>query len=317
MAETRDLLDIRSLHRDQIELLVHRAVDLKGAVDDGKKLPDLSGKTLGLLFFENSTRTRVSFERAAHYLNMQTSSFIEAASSISKGETLKDTILTLQNERLDGLVIRHKSSGSAAFGAQHFEGPVVNAGDGCHEHPTQALGDAMTILERKGTLEGLKVAIVGDVLHSRVARSNAWLLSKYGAEIRFVGPRNLIPINMSRFPGTVYNNLYEGIADADVLICLRLQRERMNEGLLSSLAAYARLYQVDSFAVGLAAKDCIVMHPGPINRGVEIDDEVADGPHSVVTAQVENGVFVRMAALEWVFGAAPQQVRTASKRGAK
>jgi aspartate carbamoyltransferase catalytic subunit len=305
------------MDRVEIERLVNRAIDLKKAVNSGKKLPDLSGRTLGLLFFENSTRTRVSFERAAHYLNMLTSSFIEAASSISKGETLKDTILTLQNERLDGLVIRHKSSGSAAFAARHFEGPVVNAGDGCHEHPTQALGDAMTIIERKGTLEGLKVAIVGDVLHSRVARSNAWLLSKFGAEIRFVGPRNLIPANMSKLPGTVYNNLHEGIRDVDVIICLRLQRERMNEGLLSSLAAYARLYQVDSFALGLAANDCIVMHPGPINRGVEIDDEVADGPHSVVTAQVENGVFVRMAALEWVFGAASKAATSARRGGGK
>jgi aspartate carbamoyltransferase catalytic subunit len=255
-----------------------------------------------MLFFENSTRTRVSFEQAAHYLGMKTSNFASGGSSMSKGETLKDTILTLRYERLNGLVMRHRLSGAPSLAARHFGGPVLNAGDGQHEHPTQALGDALTILERKGTLKDLRVAIVGDVEHSRVARSNAWLLSKMGAEVRLVGPRTLIPSQMALLPGKIYYDLVTGIEGADVVICLRLQKERMLEGMLSSISEYTELYQVNQESLKYAADDCMVMHPGPLNRGIELDDLAADGEFSAITSQIENGVFVRMAALYWVFG---------------
>jgi aspartate carbamoyltransferase catalytic subunit len=220
---------------------------------------------------------------------------------MNKGETLKDTIMTLRYERLDGLVMRHRASGSPTLAARFFGGPVVNAGDGSHEHPTQALGDALTILERKKEIAGLTVAIVGDVEHSRVARSNAWLLSRLGAEVRFVGPRTLIPTQTSMLPGSVFYDLAAGIDGADVIITLRLQKERMEEGMLSSVGEYAAMYQINRDNLRFAKPDCLVMHPGPINRGVELDDESADGENSVIRAQIENGIFVRMAALDWAF----------------
>jgi aspartate carbamoyltransferase catalytic subunit len=197
--------------------------------------------------------------------------------------------------------MRHRMSGAPTLASQFFGGPVINAGDGQHEHPTQALGDALTILERKGSLKGLVVAIVGDVAHSRVARSNAWLLSKMGAEVRLVGPRTLIPEQTAMLPGQVFYELDAGIEDADVVICLRLQKERMAEGMLSSVNEYSRLYQVTSRRLELADPECLVMHPGPLNRGIEIDDDTADGERSAINAQVENGIFVRMAAFHWVF----------------
>jgi aspartate carbamoyltransferase catalytic subunit len=292
------------MHREEIACLLDSAADFKTRVIDRRPIPAIERKVVGMLFFENSTRTRVSFEQAAHYLGLKTANFSSAGSSMSKGETLKDTILTLRYERLDGLVMRHRASGSATLAAKYFNGPVLNAGDGQHEHPTQALGDALTILERKGSLDGLTVAIVGDVEHSRVARSNAWLLSKMGAEVRFVGPRTLVPTpqHIGMLPGEVFHDLPSGIGGADVIICLRLQKERMQEGMLSSVGEYARLYQINRETLRYAKNDCLVMHPGPINRGVELDDAAADSDRSAITAQIENGIFVRMAALNWVFG---------------
>ncbi len=295
------LLSIRNLDKREIDALIASAADMKAKVLAKKPLPDMSQYVIGMLFFESSTRTRVSFEQAARYLNMRYANFAGGGSSMSKGETLKDTILTLRYERLDGLVMRHKSSGSPALAARFFGGPVINAGDGQHEHPTQALGDALTILERKKKIEGLRVAIVGDVAHSRVARSNAWLLSKLGAEIRFIGPRTLIPRECGRLPGSVYYDLASGIEDADVVMCLRLQKERMDDSLIGSIGEYARMYQINRSTIRYAAKDCLVMHPGPLNRGIEVDDIAADGEQSAIHAQVENGVFVRMAALHWAF----------------
>jgi aspartate carbamoyltransferase catalytic subunit len=286
----KHLLGIRHLEAGEIAELLSDAAEFKARVIEGKDVPSLGRKTVGMLFFENSTRTRVSFEQAAWYLGLRSANFASGGSSMSKGETLKDTILTLRHERLDGLVMRHKASGSPTLAARHFGGPVLNAGDGQHEHPTQALGDALTILERKGSLEGLRVAIVGDVEHSRVARSNAWLLSKMGAEVRLVGPRTLIPHQTG------------GIQDADVVITLRLQKERMQDSTLSSVNEYAKMYQVNADTLPWAAKDCLVMHPGPLNRGIEVDDVAADGAQSAITSQVENGIFVRMAALNWCFG---------------
>lgn len=298
----RSLLSIRSLDVDTINELIATAAEFKARMAEGKELPKRPDKVLGLLFFENSTRTRVSFEQAAHYLGIKTTSFTSGSSSMSKGETLKDTIYTLRYERLNGLVMRHRASGAANLAARYFGGPVVNAGDGQHEHPTQALGDALTMIERKGQLEGLVVAIVGDVEHSRVARSNAWLLHKFGAEVRFVGPRTLIPSHTGMLPGKVFFDLPTGLEDADVVICLRLQKERMEEGMLSSVAEYSRLYQVNREMLQFAKKDCLVMHPGPINRGVEVDDVAADSDRSAIRMQIENGIFVRMAVLNWVFG---------------
>lgn len=298
----RNLLGIRHLEAAEIAELLSDAAEFKARVVEGKDVPSLGKKTVGMLFFENSTRTRVSFEQAAWYLGMRSVNFAAGGSSMSKGETLKDTILTLRHERLDGLVMRHKASGSPVLAARHFGGPVLNAGDGQHEHPTQALGDALTILERKGSLEGLRVAIVGDVEHSRVARSNAWLLSKMGAEVRLVGPRTLMPHQTGLIPGRVFYDLGAGIEECDVVITLRLQKERMIDSTLASINEYARMYQVNKDTLPWAAKDCLVMHPGPLNRGIEVDDVAADGAQSAINAQVENGIFVRMAALNWCFG---------------
>jgi aspartate carbamoyltransferase catalytic subunit len=297
-----NLIGIRNLEPDQINELISLGRDFKKRVRAEESVPNLSRKVVGMLFFENSTRTRVSFEQAAYYLGMRSSNFATSASSMSKGETLKDTILTLRHERLDGLVMRHKSSGSPVLAARHFGGPVINAGDGQHEHPTQALADAVTIIERKGTIEGLKVAIVGDVKHSRVARSNGWLLEKLGAEVRFIGPRTLLPTQTANLPGAFYDELDEGLENVDVVICLRLQKERMEQGMIGSTGEYAHMYQINAERLQVADPGCIVMHPGPINRGVEIDDPTADGERSAITSQIENGVFVRMASLYWCFG---------------
>lgn len=302
----RNLLGIRHLAKEQIDDLLSLSADFKLRIVEGKPVPKMERVVVGMLFFENSTRTRVSFEQAAYYLGMKTANFNASASSMAKGETLKDTILTLRHERLNGLVMRHRMSGTPTLAARHFGGPVINAGDGQHEHPTQALGDALTIIERKGDISGLVVAIVGDVEHSRVARSNAWLLSKLGAQVRFVGPRTLIPPYPGMLPGAVYYDLATGIEGADVIITLRLQKERMTDGMLSSLSEYAAMYQINRETLKYAARNCLVMHPGPLNRGVELDDMTADGDQSAITSQIENGVFVRMASLYWAFSNGPE-----------
>jgi aspartate carbamoyltransferase catalytic subunit len=312
----KNLLGIRHLDQRQIEELLLLAGEFKIRIRNGEPV-DALRKVVGMLFFEDSTRTRVSFEQAAYYLGMKSTNFSSSGSSMNKGETLKDTILTLRYERLDALVIRHRSSGSPGLAAQFFGGPVLNAGDGQHEHPTQALADALTIIERKGHLDGLTVAMVGDIEHSRVARSNAWLLSKMGANIRLVGPRTLMPNHSGLLPGQMYHDLEEGIKDCDVVIALRLQKERMAQGLGSSVNEYSKMYGINRDKLRWAAPDCILLHPGPINRGVELDDSAADGEQSVITAQVENGIYVRMAALKWTFeGAMPgtaKRVKTAKK----
>lgn len=294
-------MSIRNLETGDISDLLDLAKDFRKSVLAGKSTQVIPKRTIGLLFFEGSTRTRVSFEQAANYLGYRVSNFAGTGSSMGKGETLKDTILTLRYERLEGIVMRHRASGSPQLATQYFCGPVINAGDGQHEHPTQALGDALTILDRKKSLKGLKVAIVGDVLHSRVARSNAWLIHKLGGEVRFVGPRTLMPSQTAKLPGSAHYDLISGIENADVIICLRLQRERMDQGLLSSIGEYRRLYQINGESLRYAARDCVVMHPGPLNRGIEIDDRAVESEHSVINDQVQNGIFVRMAALRWAF----------------
>lgn len=300
---TRCLTALRTLPDDDLRALVELGLEMKSRAEADKPLPDLSSKVAGLLFFENSTRTRVSFEQAARRLKMGTSNFASGGSSMSKGETLKDTVLTLRHEGLDALVLRHPSSGAAALAARHFGGPVLNAGDGEHEHPTQALADALTVHARKGRLEGLVVAIVGDVRHSRVARSDAWLFSKLGCEVRLVGPRTLMPNPAATLPGAMHYDLPNGIAGADVVIALRLQKERMERGLVGSLGEYRSSYGLDDDALSVAQSDVLVMHPGPINRGIELDDATADGPRSAIAEQVSNGVHARIAAFVWAFGA--------------
>ncbi len=305
-AAYRSLVAIRHLEAETLRHIVDLGAEFKQKIESGQEISGIPRRAVGLLFFEDSTRTRVSFEQACNYLGYRVINFSGSGSSLSKGETLKDTLLTLRHERLEAVVMRHKRSGVCNLAERYFDGPILNAGDGEHEHPTQALGDAMTILESKGTLTGLRIAIVGDVMHSRVARSNAWLLHKLGNEVRFVGPRSLMPAHTGKLPAEVHYDLRSGIQGADVVMCLRLQRERMADGRLSSVGEYSRLYQINRGSLRVCSPDAIVMHPGPLNRGVEIDDFTADGPKSVISQQVTNGVFVRMASLAWAFGdAAP------------
>jgi aspartate carbamoyltransferase catalytic subunit len=303
------LLSIQELDVETISSLLNSSAEMKRLTLSAGQLPQFRDRVLGMLFFEDSTRTRVSFEMAAWRLGLQYTSFGVKGSSMAKGESLKDTVLTLRHEGVDGLVIRHESSGAPYLAAKFFGGPIINAGDGMHEHPTQALADALTIQEAKGDIRGLKVAIVGDVLHSRVARSNMWLLTKLGARVNLVGPRTLMPRYPGNMPAAIHYELQPGIEDADVVMALRLQKERMNGGLISSLGEYASLYQINHRTLQYAKPDALVMHPGPINRGLELDDLVADGKNSVINQQVENGVFVRMAALAAAFTERPAPAR--------
>jgi len=258
----------------------------------------LSGRTQINLFFENSTRTQASFEIAGKRLGADVMNMSVANSSVKKGETLIDTAVTLNAMRPDIIIVRHHQSGAVDLLARKVDCCVVNAGDGAHEHPTQALLDALTIRRRKGRIEGLTVAICGDVAHSRVARSNMLLLAKLGARVRVVGPSTLLPGGIERMGVEVHRDMREGIKDADIVMMLRLQLERMSGAFVPSLREYARFFGLDEAMLAHAKPDALVMHPGPMNRGVEIDSAVADGPRSLVTEQVEMGVAVRMAVLE-------------------
>lgn len=297
---SQHLLGIRHLERSQIDELISLSAEFKQRSESKKPLPTLEGKTAGLLFFGGSTRTRVSFEQAAYGLGLRVVNFSDTPERMRENdETLKDMIVTLRQAKLDTLVIKHYAAGVPILAKRHFQGPVINAGDGAHEHPTQALTDALTIIEKKGKLKGLVVAIVGDVDNSRVARSNAWLLSKMGAEVRLVGPRTLMPCHTGKLPGTLYYDLESGIEQADVILCLRMQKARMKDGMLGSLREYAQFYQVNRHNIRLAAKNCLVLHPGPIHRGLEVDDAVADSSYSGIQQQIENSIFVRMACFSW------------------
>jgi aspartate carbamoyltransferase catalytic subunit len=258
----------------------------------------LSGRTVINLFFENSTRTRTSFEVAAKRLGADVINMDVATSSVKKGETLLDTAMTLNAMRPDAIVVRHSESGAVNLLSQKVNCTVINAGDGQHEHPTQALLDALTIRRRRGTLEGLLVAICGDILHSRVARSNIILLNAMGAEVRAVAPSTLLPSGMGDMGATVFTTMREGLEGADVVMMLRLQRERMSGSFVPSVREYFHYYGLDAEKLKAAKEDALVMHPGPMNRGVEISSEVADGPQSVIESQVEMGVAVRMAVME-------------------
>jgi aspartate carbamoyltransferase catalytic subunit len=299
-ASHRHLLQIEGMHPPQISSLLDLAESYVLLNRSGKTQRDLlRGRTLINLFFEDSTRTRTSFELAGKRLGADVINMSVSTSSVNKGETLLDTAATLNAMMCDLLVVRHSQSGAPNLLAQKVDAAVINAGDGTHEHPTQALLDALTIRRRKGRLEGLKVAICGDILHSRVARSNIHLLSAMGSEVRVVGPRTLIPAECARLGVEVFHDMAAGLKDADVVMALRLQRERMTGGLVPSAREYFRFYGLDFDKLAHAKPDAIVMHPGPMNRGVEIDSAVADDPvRSVIKEQVEMGVAVRMAVLD-------------------
>jgi aspartate carbamoyltransferase catalytic subunit len=304
------LLGIEPLSLEDIELILSTAQKYQTRVADEvrpvPRLDLLKGKNLVLAFFEPSTRTRVSFELAGQRLGMDVVHLLTEASSVQKGESLLDTVKTLVAMRPDALVVRHRGSGVPHFLAQNTDVPILNAGDGTHEHPTQALLDALTIRDHKGRLQGLKIAILGDILHSRVARSNIHLLSKFGAHIALGGPPPLVPKAFETLaPGvTVHDRLEDALGGADVVMMLRVQLERQREPLFASPAEYARHYCLTPERLTRAKPDAIVMHPGPFLRGIDIAGEVADSPRSVIPHQVENGVAVRMALLELLTGAA-------------
>ncbi len=294
------LLGIESLDRTEIEAILTRAKDFQPFEDSAfKRLDVLRGKMIVNLFFEASTRTRTSFEIAAKRLGADAVSITASGSSVSKGESLVDTLNTLAAMRPNAIVMRHAASGAPHFLARHLPTPIVNAGDGTHEHPTQALLDARTILDRRPTLEGMRIAIIGDIAHSRVARSNVYLLSKFGVDIVLCGPPTLLPPELARIaPGVrLTTDIREAITGADVIMMLRVQLERQHEAAIPA-GEYFQYYGLRLEHLSLAKPDAIVMHPGPINRGREIDSEVADSQRSVILNQVENGVAVRMAVLE-------------------
>jgi aspartate carbamoyltransferase catalytic subunit len=298
------LLGIEELDRAEIEAILARAKDFQPVQSQTlKKLDQLRGKMIVNLFYEASTRTRTSFEIAAKRLGADAISITASGSSVSKGESLVDTLNTLAAMRPDAIVMRHAASGAPHFLARHLPTPIINAGDGTHEHPTQALLDARTILDRRSRLEGLKVAIIGDIAHSRVARSNVHLLSKFGVEIVLCGPASLLPVELAQLaPGVrLTTDICDAIREADVIMMLRVQLERQHEAAFPA-SEYFQFYGLRLEHMDLAKPDAIVMHPGPINRGRELSSEVADFSRSVILHQVENGIAVRMAVLEKVIG---------------
>jgi aspartate carbamoyltransferase catalytic subunit len=307
---TKHLLGIKDLTREDIQLILSTATNFKEVLQRPvKKVPTLRDVTIVNLFYENSTRTRMSFELAERRLSADVLNFAASTSSAAKGETLLDTVNNILSMKVDMVVMRHSASGAPHFLAKHIPAAIVNAGDGINEHPTQALLDAFSMQEKLGRLEGLKVAIIGDIMHSRVALSNMYLLKKMGAEITIAGPPTLIPRHIEEAMGVrVEYNLKKALQWCDVANVLRIQLERQNQPLFSSLREYNLAYGINKRLLESLGKEIVIMHPGPINRGVELDSDVADGPYSIVLNQVENGVAVRMAVLYLLSG----QDKTAS-----
>jgi len=305
----KDLLTLEDLSVEEMGLILDTAISFKEVITQReiKKVPALRGKTIVNLFYEPSTRTRTSFELAAKRLSADVVNIATQTSSVVKGETLLDTVRTLEAMKIDIMIMRHPNSGAPGLAAQNLKASVINAGDGRHEHPTQGLLDIFTMRDKKKDIKGLKVAIVGDIAHSRVARSNLWGLLKMGAEVRMIGPATLVPDAMKALGAKVFNNLKEGLEGVDVINVLRLQLERQQKGLFPTVREYAALYGINRQTVQYAKADCIVMHPGPMNRGIEISSDVADGPQSVINEQVTNGVAVRMAILYLVGGGKPHE----------
>lgn len=305
---SKDLLGIAELTPEEILLVLDTAEAMKEISQRQiKKVPALRGRTVVNLFFEPSTRTRTSFEIAEKRLSADTLGVAIASSSVVKGETLIDTAKNIEAMGPSMIVLRHPASGAAHLLSRFCKSPIINAGDGLHEHPTQALLDAFTIRERKGRIAGLKIAIVGDLLHSRVLRSNVLLLTKLGAEVWVCGPPTLIPLGLERLGVTTTTSVEAAVEGADVVMMLRIQLERMEGGFFPSLREYFRVFGMTEARLGRAKPDVIVMHPGPINRGVEISSEVADGPYSVILDQVANGVAARMAVLYLLAGGVPDE----------
>ena len=312
----KDLVGLEELSRAQIEAVLDTAERFKEiSVRPVKKVPALRNRTIVNAFFENSTRTRVSFEFAEKRMGADTVSISTTGSSVQKGETLVDTARNLEAMGIDMVVIRHGSSGAARFLADRIPSNVINAGDGKHEHPTQGLLDLLTIRDHRGRIEGLKVCIVGDVLHSRVARSNIHGLRKLGAEVAVCGPSTLLPSAVEELGVRVFRRVEAAIEWADVLNVLRLQLERMKAGFIPSLREYNRVFGVTRARVEASPRDLLILHPGPMNRGVEIDSDVADGPHSVILNQVTNGVAVRMAVLYLLSGGRPEAAESVKQGG--
>jgi aspartate carbamoyltransferase catalytic subunit len=310
----KDLIGLENLSAEQILTILDASEPFKEISERRiKKVPVLRGKTIVNLFFEPSTRTRVSFEFAEKRLSADTVNISSSGSSVVKGETLVDSARNLEAMRIDMVVIRHGSSGAAGFLAERIPSMVINAGDGSHEHPTQALLDMLTIRGHLGRIEGLKVCIVGDIRHSRVARSNIYGLIKLGAEVAVCGPKTLLPMGIADLGVTVFSRIEEAIEWADVLNVLRLQLERMKDGFLPSLREYNRVWGVTKARLEAAPRDVLIMHPGPMNRGVEIDSDVADGPQQVILEQVTNGVAVRMAVLYLLAGGEPDTAEAAKE----
>jgi aspartate carbamoyltransferase catalytic subunit len=299
----KHILGLQEMDADEIVLALDTASRFKEVLGRPiRKVPALRGKTVCTLFFEPSTRTRASFEMAAKILSADTTSLTVAASSVSKGETLKDTILTMQAMGVDCFVIRHPHSGAPQSATKWVKGHVLNAGDGCHEHPTQGLLDLLTIREHKGEIGGLNVTIIGDLRHSRVARSGLWGLLKLGANVTLCGPQTLLPREFASYGARLESDCDRAVEDADVVMTLRLQNERMNGVYLPGVREFASLYGINAKRMKRAKPDAILMHPGPLNRGVEISDEMADSAQSVILEQVTNGVAVRMALLYLLLG---------------
>ncbi len=298
-----DLLDLDDVSKEEIELVLETAKSFKQVSErDVKKVPALRGKTVAMLFFEPSTRTRVSFELAAKRLSADTISVASGSSSMTKGESLLDTAKNIEAMNVDLIVVRHSSSGAPKIIADALGPSVINAGDGCRAHPTQALLDLFTVKERLGTIAGLKIGIIGDILHSRVARSNVWGFTKLGAQVTLCGPSTLMPMAIEKTGVRVTYDLDDVLQDSDVLMVLRLQKERQQDKFLPSIKEYARMFGLTKEKLQKAKKDVLIMHPGPTNRGVELSAEVADGEHSVILEQVTNGIAVRMAVLYLLLG---------------
>ncbi len=310
----KDLLGLAALSAEQIRLILDTAVPFREISERViKKVPTLRGATIVNLFFEASTRTRISFEFAEKRLSADTVNVAAVGSSVAKGETLVDTARNLEAMKIDMVVIRHSASGAARFLAERIQSNVINAGDGTHEHPTQGLLDILTLRDKLGDLAGKRICIVGDVLHSRVARSNIWGLTRLGAEVAVCGPRSLLPNAVEEMGVTVFDRVEPAIEWADALNILRLQLERMQAGYIPSLREYNRVFGITSARLERASHDLLILHPGPMNRGVEIDSAVADGPHSVILDQVTNGVAIRMAVLYLLAGGRPELAEAAQK----